>query len=174
MPTVSKSLVLAGTYHVPILYPLELSYSFCFIRSRNLAGSTAIATAVPAAAASAARAAMPAPVPPRMGRLSTTHTCQFCQHTGPTYVKEKFGTCAIIAIVVLVLCFWPLFFLPLIMPSCKDKEHICTNCQRVVSDVIKRNTCPFFSLNYAHVCVSFIKVGENEADCDTCCQTETR
>lgn len=84
------------------------------------------------AAASAARAAAPPPVTPHMGRLPSTHTCQYCQHTGPTYVKEKFGTCAIIAIVVLVVCFWPLFFLPLIMPSCKDKQHICANCQRVV------------------------------------------
>ena len=101
----------------------------------------------PAARAEAVHHA-PAPVQPSLGRLSVDRTCQFCQHKGPTEVREKFGTCAIIALVVLLVCFWPLFFLPLIMPSCKDKEHICVNCQR--------------------------RVGLNEASCDTCCKTETR
>lgn len=85
-------------------------------------------TALPSAAASA-----PPPVSPSLGRRSVNHVCQFCGHTGPTYVKEKLGNCAIIGIVVLVVCFWPLFWLPLVMGSCKDKQHICTNCQREVS-----------------------------------------
>lgn len=100
---------------------------FCFY------GTIDTITALPSAATSAAQAAAPAPISPRLGRRPVNHVCQFCGHTGPTYVKEKLGTCAIIGIVVLVVCFWPLFWLPLVMESCKDKQHICTNCQREVS-----------------------------------------
>lgn len=75
---------------------------------------------------------LPPPVLPRLGRLSNHYQCQFCQQTGPTRVYEKIGTCTIVAIVVLLVCFWPLFWLPLVMPSCKDKEHICSHCQRKV------------------------------------------
>lgn len=94
---------------------------------------TGTATTLPAAAASAARAAAPAPISPSLGRSSVNHQCQFCGFVGRTHIKENLGSCAIIAIVVLVICFWPLFWLPLVMDSCKDKQHICPNCQRPVS-----------------------------------------
>jgi hypothetical protein len=81
---------------------------------------------------------------PVLGRFSNNYQCQFCQQTGPTHVKEKIGTCAIISLVVLLICFWPLFWLPLVMPSCKDKDHICGYCQRKVS-------CTWFAIS-PHCC----------------------
>mmetsp|Transcript_10109 Transcript_10109/g.18365 ORF Transcript_10109/g.18365 Transcript_10109/m.18365 type:complete len:117 (-) Transcript_10109:638-988(-) len=70
---------------------------------------------------------------PSLGRRPVNHDCQFCGHTGQMHVREKLGMCAIIGIIVHVVCFWPLFWLPLVMGSCKDKQHICTSCQREVS-----------------------------------------
>jgi len=93
-------------------------------------GSTV--TALPPAATQAAQMYPPLPVLPHLGRLAANYTCPYCSHVGPTILKEKLGVCSIIAIVVLVVVFWPLFWLPLIMPGCKDKEHICPNCHRKV------------------------------------------
>ena len=89
-------------------------------------------TTLPPAATQAAHMNAPPPMTPHLGRHAANHNCQYCSHGGPTIMKEKLGMCAIIAIIVLVVCFWPLFWLPFIMPGCKDKEHICQNCHRKV------------------------------------------
>jgi len=129
-------------------------------------------------AAAAAAANPPPPILPTLGRLPSNHTCQYCQHTGQTQVKEKLGNCAIIALVIFIICFLPLFWLPLVMPSCKDKQHVCANCQRIVS-LTSKIACHLILLYevFTHTTLILIlchlKVGENEADCDTCCKTET-
>ena len=50
-----------------------------------------------------------------LGPTPVKITCGGCNHTGPSKTDGQIGTCAIIGIVVLVLFFWPLFWLPLVM-----------------------------------------------------------
>ena len=70
----------------------------------------------------------PPPVMPMLGRLPANHTCQFCQHTGPTRVKEKFGICAIIALVVLLVCFWQFALSNRLQAHCQ-RQHDCDRDQ---------------------------------------------
>jgi hypothetical protein len=50
-----------------------------------------------------------------LGPTPVKITCGGCNHTGPSKTDGQIGTCAIVGIVVLVICFWPLFWLPLVM-----------------------------------------------------------
>ena len=59
-------------------------------------------------------------------------TCPYCKHQGVTRTSEMIDTMTIVAVIVLLLLFWPLFWLPLCMPGCKATEHYCANCNRVV------------------------------------------
>lgn len=72
--------------------------------------------------------------PSILGRVSENYTCQYCGYQGPTVVKAKVGTCTVIGLSVIIICFLPLFWLPLVMPSCKDKEHVCANCHHEVGE----------------------------------------
>ena len=93
--------------------------------------------------------------PPRrdLGTRPATVTCPYCQHTGKTRINHNCGDCsecfdhqpawvrrfhltfllqAWISIILLLLCCFPLFWIPLICPSCQDVEHSCSNCGRLV------------------------------------------
>ena len=50
-----------------------------------------------------------------LGPTPVKITCGGCNYTGPSKTDGQIGTCAIVGIVVLVICFWPLFWLPLVM-----------------------------------------------------------
>lgn len=43
--------------------------------------------------------------------------CPFCDQTMVTRVKEEISGCTIALVVILLICFWPLFWLPLV---CRD------------------------------------------------------
>mmetsp|Transcript_11847 Transcript_11847/g.17405 ORF Transcript_11847/g.17405 Transcript_11847/m.17405 type:complete len:152 (-) Transcript_11847:101-556(-) len=69
---------------------------------------------------------------PGMGRSPASIVCPYCQQGSITKVREQVDGVTIVAVIVLLLVFWPLFWLPLCMPSCKATEHYCGNCQRKV------------------------------------------
>ena len=64
----------------------------------------------------------------RMISSSAVVVCPHCNHRGPTRTAEMCSAVTLIAIVILLFVFWPLFWLPLCIPSCKSTEHYCTNC----------------------------------------------
>mmetsp|Transcript_29883 Transcript_29883/g.88819 ORF Transcript_29883/g.88819 Transcript_29883/m.88819 type:complete len:161 (-) Transcript_29883:333-815(-) len=72
--------------------------------------------------------------PANLGRSPTGFKCPFCQQEQVTTVREQIDACTIVAIVLLLLFFWPLFWLPLCMPSCKTVEHYCGRCNRKVGE----------------------------------------
>ena len=64
-------------------------------------------------------------------RTPMTVTCPYCKNQVRTRIEEKNGTCTIVAVIVLVLVCWPLFWIPLCCDcGCKNKDHICTSCHR--------------------------------------------
>jgi hypothetical protein len=79
--------------------------------------------ASPVAAAAAAGVAPSVAVsqyhPPRLdlGARPTKITCPYCNQTDITRTRSQFGICTIISVVVLVICFFPLFWVPFICPS---------------------------------------------------------
>jgi hypothetical protein len=44
-------------------------------------------------------------------------TCQFCNQSMVTRTSNEIGGCTIVIVIILVILFWPLFWLPLV---CKD------------------------------------------------------
>ena len=58
--------------------------------------------------------------------------CPFCAVEMTTTTQEQVAGVTIVAVVILLLVFWPLFWLPLCLPSCKTVKHYCTHCHRKV------------------------------------------
>jgi hypothetical protein len=86
-------------------------------------GASTFPCAVPT---SSAPAPAPAPSvtvsqyhPPRMdlGARPIKITCPYCNQTDVTKTRSQFGVCTIISVVVLLICFFPLFWVPFICPS---------------------------------------------------------
>lgn len=65
---------------------------------------------------------------PKLGRKSVRCTCPYCKNQIVTRLRDQFDECTITAIVLLVLFFWPLFWVPMVSPECKTTEHYCTHC----------------------------------------------
>lgn len=70
----------------------------------------------------------PQTLPNKQKRNPVTQTCPNCSQTVPTRTREQVNGLTIVAVIVLLFLFWPLFWLPLCMPSCKATEHYCSNC----------------------------------------------
>ncbi|KAL7435540.1 hypothetical protein ACHAXM_004706 [Skeletonema potamos] len=89
------------------------------------------AAAAPAAAPPASNAQYH---PPRrdLGSRACSVACPYCKHTGLTRTNQQCGDCTRISLVLLVLFCFPLFWIPLVCPQCKDTEHFCRNCGKVV------------------------------------------
>mmetsp|Transcript_2248 Transcript_2248/g.3523 ORF Transcript_2248/g.3523 Transcript_2248/m.3523 type:complete len:167 (-) Transcript_2248:152-652(-) len=62
------------------------------------------------------------------GRDPCATTCPNCNQQTRTRVTHTIDSVTILAVVLLLLFFWPLFWLPLVIPSCKSSEHYCRNC----------------------------------------------
>lgn len=71
-----------------------------------------------------------APLGSRPGQF----TCPYCNTTMQTKVNFKIDVCTILAVVIILLLFWPLFWIPLLVPQCKTAEHYCTNCHRKLGE----------------------------------------
>mmetsp|Transcript_5819 Transcript_5819/g.12951 ORF Transcript_5819/g.12951 Transcript_5819/m.12951 type:complete len:156 (+) Transcript_5819:1465-1932(+) len=70
-----------------------------------------------------------------LGRLPVSMTCPYCQQTMVTRTRDLVDGVTIIAVIALLCCFWPLFWLPFCIPACKATEHYCTRCNRRIATV---------------------------------------
>ncbi|KAI2499587.1 hypothetical protein MHU86_14882 [Fragilaria crotonensis] len=77
------------------------------------------------------------PPPPRpvasvnpngFGRESCATTCPNCHQQVRTRVRHLVDGGTIVAVIALLLLFWPLFWLPLVIPGCKSTHHYCAHC----------------------------------------------
>lgn len=59
-------------------------------------------------------------------------TCPYCHRDGKTNIHTSADMATIITIIVLLMLFWPIFWLPLVLPGCKKVEHFCQFCHRKV------------------------------------------
>ena len=60
-----------------------------------------------------------------LGRNPTGLLCPYCSRQMVTITKDVIGISTIIAIVIICFICWPLFWLPLCIPSCKRTHHFC-------------------------------------------------
>ena len=59
--------------------------------------------------------------------------CPYCNYQGRTEIDESNGTCVLIAVVLLVVLCWPLFWIPLCFDcGCKNIDHYCKQCNRKI------------------------------------------
>lgn len=67
--------------------------------------------------------------PPRLdlGARPIKVTCPYCNQTDVTRTRSQFGVCTIISVVVLLFCFFPLFWVPFICPSVSDPVVFLVN-----------------------------------------------
>ena len=68
----------------------------------------------------------------RLGRFSCHMKCPYCPAQMTTRIQYQVSVVTIVAIVIIVMICWPLFWLPLCLPSCKTAGHYCVNCQSKV------------------------------------------
>ena len=94
------------------------------------AGTAAAASAPPAVATGAATT--PARLPGGLGRRPMSVQCPYCSLQGVTRTRNQFDALTIVSVIVLVFFFWPLAWLPLVMPCCQTTEHYCQRCHRKV------------------------------------------
>jgi hypothetical protein len=83
-------------------------------------------------------ASTPAPAPAIMyggslGRNSVAVQCPFCRAQTVTRTRNQIDAVTLIVVVVMLFLFWPLFWLPLCMPSCKSTNHFCTHCHQKIA-----------------------------------------
>ena len=71
-----------------------------------------------------------------LGRNPTGLQCPYCQRQMVTVTKDVVGVSTIVAIIIICFICWPLFWLPLCIPSCKRTNHFCghTTCQNKVGE----------------------------------------
>lgn len=75
-------------------------------------------------------AAQTAPTPPassfpgRLGRHPVNMTCPYCRQAAMTRARTHIDCVTILMVIVIIFIFWPLFFLPLIIPGCKTTTHV--------------------------------------------------
>jgi len=69
----------------------------------------------------------------RYDRLPRRIICQFCGYEGVTITRPHTGTCTHV-VAITTCCFGciPCCLIPYCVDDCKDMEHICPNCRRVV------------------------------------------
>jgi len=66
-------------------------------------------------------------------------TCPHCHRQMRTRTEEVIGMGTIIAMMIICFFFWPLFWLPLVMPDCKQMDHYCPLCGAKVGE--KPSSC---------------------------------
>lgn len=71
--------------------------------------------------------------PLRLSRDPTRLSCPLCKVNIITSVKLRVDDMTWILFIVLLLLFWPLCWLPFVMPSCQSADHVCPSCRRVIT-----------------------------------------
>jgi hypothetical protein len=56
--------------------------------------------------------------------------CPYCHRPTVTIVKHEVEGVTVLAAAIVMLLFWPLFWLPLLVPACKASKHYCSECHR--------------------------------------------
>lgn len=69
----------------------------------------------------------------RLGRDPCRVNCPSCQSDVFTHVRSHADAVTWIAFVLLLICFWPLCWLPFVVPSCQSVDHVCPSCRRIIS-----------------------------------------
>lgn len=91
------------------------------------------ATPPPPGAPPAAGVAPVAPVNMAgLGKDPKRITCPYCHQQVVTRTTSEIDACSIVAVVVLLLTIWPLFWIPLVCDCCKAMNHHCPSCHRKV------------------------------------------
>ena len=67
-----------------------------------------------------------------LGRYSCQLQCPFCESLISTRVRERSDGMTILFVILLLFFFWPLFWLPFCMPTCKSVHHYCPNCNNKI------------------------------------------
>lgn len=71
-----------------------------------------------------------------LGRTSVSMPCPFCKNQTMTRAREQFDECTIVAIVLLVLFIWPLFWIPMISPGVSANSRLLGNISPCISRLI--------------------------------------
>jgi len=74
------------------------------------------------------------PVYARFGSQPVEISCPSCHRQMRTRTSEVIGVGAIVAVIILLFLFWPLFWLPLVISDCKEVHHYCTLCRAKVGE----------------------------------------
>lgn len=70
--------------------------------------------------------------PLRLGRYPTRVDCFYCNKNDLTIVRSHPGWFTWLMFFVLLLLFWPLCWLPFVIPSCQSADHVCRHCGRLL------------------------------------------
>ena len=101
------------------------------------AGAAATAT-TGGVAASTTNTASAAPPPagkvslPGLSQKASSIVCPYCNQQGVTRTRSQIDCCTVVGVIVMILVFWPLFWLPFVCPCCMTTEHYCPRCHRKV------------------------------------------
>lgn len=63
--------------------------------------------------------------------IPNTVNCPICLRATNNRINRVAGGTAFCWFIVLLICFWPLCWLPFVMSSCQDVELVCVNCGTV-------------------------------------------
>mmetsp|Transcript_28932 Transcript_28932/g.60943 ORF Transcript_28932/g.60943 Transcript_28932/m.60943 type:complete len:177 (-) Transcript_28932:255-785(-) len=67
-----------------------------------------------------------------LGTKTVSVTCPHCDQRSSTKVVREYGTCTWVTFTLLLLFFFPLFWLPFVCHDCQDTKHYCQHCGRKV------------------------------------------
>ncbi|KAJ1969679.1 hypothetical protein IWQ62_000470 [Dispira parvispora] len=72
----------------------------------------------------------PVAIPGQLQNGPVSMVCPYCQKNIVTEINHKVGMAAGMGMAVACCVFFPLFWIPLVMKSCKDTVHTCPECLR--------------------------------------------
>jgi len=67
--------------------------------------------------------------------------CKHCNQKVKTSINTNMATETWILVLILVICFFPLFWVPLVVPSAKKTEHFCPQCDAKLGEVAPFSDC---------------------------------
>jgi len=67
--------------------------------------------------------------------------CPYCKAGTRTITRDEIDCCTITVFIVLLLVFWPVCWLPFVLPDCKNTKHNCANCGRLVGETPACDGC---------------------------------
>ena len=97
---------------------------------------TSAATAPEAVVGAPTQTTKMAPIKmPGLGRQPTGFRCPHCHQEQVTVSRNIIDACTVVAVLVLLVFFWPLFWIPLCTTCCKTTEHYCGRCNEKVREM---------------------------------------